>query len=290
VALDVSRRPGPVRRLRDVYRYRELLVNLVRKELKVKYKNSVLGAIWSLANPALYLVVFTLVFQVFLKTGIPDFAIYFLSGLVAWNLFSAGVSGGTGSVVANAALVGKVWFPREILPLAAVGAAMFHFVLQGSVLVMALIVLRHAPSAEYAIALVPAAAVLLLLVSALAIALAAVNVYVRDAQHLLELGLLAWFWMTPIVYAYRLVSDRVGSWVLLNPMTPVVVTFQRAIYNRTTYTDGDPPNQVVHGILPDESLVWYLRNLAIVGVVSLVLLALALTLFGRLEDNFAEEI
>ena len=107
-----------------MWEYRELLGNLIRKELKVKYKNSALGFLWSLLNPMLYLVVFYVVFTSSSPPSIPYFPIFLLSGLLPWNLFSAGLGGGTGSIVSNAGLVNKVWFPREILPLASIGAAL----------------------------------------------------------------------------------------------------------------------------------------------------------------------
>ena len=94
-ALEVSKRPSPFQRFRHLWQYRELLGNLVRKELKVKYKNSVLGFVWSLLNPLMYLVVFSVVFQVVLQVKVPYYAIFFLSGLLAWNFFSAGSSSGT---------------------------------------------------------------------------------------------------------------------------------------------------------------------------------------------------
>src|SRR4051794_5339704 len=184
-------RPGPFKRLRDVWEYRELLGNLVRKELKVKYKNSALGFVWSLLNPMLYLVVFYLVFTVFLKASIPSFPIFLLAGLLPYNLYSAGLGGGTTAITGNGGLVTKVWFPREILPLAAIGAALVHFALQLLVLAAALVVFWYQPSWSYLPLVVPALLVLLLLVSAVAIALAAINVYARDTQHLLELVLLA---------------------------------------------------------------------------------------------------
>ena len=126
-------------RLREVWRYRELLVGMVKKDLKVKYKNSVLGFMWTMVNPALYLVVFWLVFTKFLVNGIPEFVIYFLSGLLVWNFFSGALSGSTGSVVGHAAIIKKVYFPREILPLASVGSALVHYFLQVIVLLIALV-------------------------------------------------------------------------------------------------------------------------------------------------------
>jgi ABC-2 type transport system permease protein len=108
----------------------ELLAELVRKDLKVKYKNSALGFVWSLANPLLYLAVFTLVFSVFLKNGVPWFAVLFMAGLLVWNFFNLATLSATGAVVGNANLVRKVRFPRIVLPLASVGFAGVHFVLQ----------------------------------------------------------------------------------------------------------------------------------------------------------------
>src|SRR6478672_8968631 len=125
----------PIRRLRHLWTYREILVNLTRKEVKVKYTSSVLGSAWSMLNPIMYLVVFSFVFQVVLKSGIPNFPIYLLSGLLAWNVFSGSLTLSARSVVENANLVKKVYFPREILPLASVGATVFDFLLQGIVLI-----------------------------------------------------------------------------------------------------------------------------------------------------------
>lgn len=287
----ISNRTSVRQRFADIWLYRELLVGLVRKELKVKYKNSALGFFWSMLNPALYLVVFYVVFQLVLKNGIPFFAIYLLSGLLVWNLFSTSLAAATGAVVGNAAIVKKVSFPREILALAAVGASLVHFFLQTCVLLLALLGFRYGPSPTYLLLVPVALLALLLLASALGVFLAAVNVYARDTQHLLELVLLAWFWMTPIVYQYRLVADRLGenAWLYrLNPVTPIVLTFQRAVYNRTEPVMG---NGQPLPILPaDAGPMWYLAQLLVVTGVSAVLLTLALRLFGRLEGNFAEEL
>lgn len=280
-----SRRPGPVQRARNVWEYRELLRNLTRLQLKVKYKNSILGFLWSLLNPAMYLVVFSVVFTVILETNVPQFGLFLLSGLLVWNFFSAAITGGAGSIVGSSSLVTKVWFPREILPISAVGAAAFHLLLQSMVMVVALLAFQRMPSGQFAPLLVPAVGVLLVLTCAFAIALSAVNVYLRDTQHLLELALVAWFWASAIVYPFQLVADKLDNndipqaitW--LNPVLPVILTFQRAIYN--------PADSAVLG---NHGPRWYLAALGSVGVASVLLLLGALWLFGRLEDNFAEEI
>lgn len=286
-----SNRPGPVQRARNVWQYRELLVNLTRLELKVKYKNSVLGFLWSLLNPAMYLVVFGVVFGVFLPNGIPQFAVFLLAGLLVWNFFSTALTAGAGSIVGNSSLVTKVWFPREILPLASIGAASVHLMLQSVVLLGALGVFKRVPSAEFAPLLFPALAALLVLTAAFSIALAAVNVYLRDTQHLLELGLVAWFWASAIVYGFgqvtrQLAQRGVPDWVfLLNPIVPIVLVFQRVFYNPSTF---DPKS--TNYTLPAHPFNWYLGLLGMVFIVSCLLLLGALWLFGRLEDNFAEEI
>ena len=275
--------------LTGIWRYRELLANLVRKELKVRYKNSSLGFLWSLANPAMYLVVFTIVFQVVLKAQIPRFAIFLLSGLLAWNLFSASLAGAAGSITGNASLVNKVWFPREILPLASIGANFVHFLLQGAVLVVAIVAFRFEVDLGYVWLVVPAVVTLLLLTAAAAVLLATLNVWARDTQHLLDLALLAWFWMTPIVYQWSLQaneleeSGRSPMLTLLNPMTSIVLALQRSLYGITVGSDGNR-------LLPLESSLWYLRNLAVVGVIAAVLFVLALRLFTKAEGNFAEEL
>ena len=285
----VAPRRTVLQSLAGIWRYRELLLNLVRKDLKVRYKNSSLGVIWSMLNPMMYLVVFYVVFQLVLKAGIPYFPVFLLSGLLAWNLFSASLAGSTGSITGNASLVNKVWFPREILPLATIGANFVHFLIQGGVLVAALIVFRFDVDWGYVWLVVPALLALLLLTAALSIFLAAANVYARDTQHLLELALLAWIWMTPIIYPWDLQARQLAEsgaspmLTLLNPMTSIVLAFQRSLYGIAVNDDGVRQ-------LPLESSLWYFRNLGVVMVVAFILLVLAMRLFARIEGSFSEEL
>ena len=276
-------------RVRDLLRYRELLANLVRKELRVKYKNSVLGFVWSMLTPALTLAIFYVVFTFFLPSNIPTFPIFLLSGLLVWNLWSASLGGAVGSLVGNANLVTKVSLPREILPLSAIGASLMHFFFQFIVLLVALIAFRY-PVDISALYLVPLGLIVeLLLLLGMSMFVSVLNVYFRDVQHLLELILLAWFWMTPIVYPVKQIRDiakshpQYGSTFfhlfMLNPMTSVVLAFQRGIYG-------------VHHpeLLGETSVLWYLRNLGIVGVGALILIALGWSVFSRLESRLAEEL
>lgn len=294
---EITRRPSPIRRLANVWQYRELLGNLIRKELKVKYKNSILGFFWSLLNPAFLLIVYSFVFTFLFKTGIPLYAIFMICGLLPWTFFTNALSGGVTAIVANSELVNKVWFPREILPIAAVGAAMVHWMLQSIVLVVALGIVRKAPAMEFLPLLIPAIIALVLLATACAILLSAVNVYLRDTQHLLEIVTMAWFWATPIVWAYPMLGNELayhGVWRYLgfiNPVTPIVTTFQRALYHERTFNSQVMPDgTVMNGVVPGGSPGLYLAMLLVVIVGALIALAVALVVFGRLEDNFGEEI
>ena len=225
-------------RLRELWDYREILANLVRKELKVKYTASVLGAVWSLLNPLVFLAVFTFVVKI-LGNETPHYAVFLLSGLLAWNLFSVALGNGTRSVIDNGNLVKKVYFPREILPLAVVGVALVDFVLQSSVLLVFMIVSGYGFHVE-ALVLYPLSFLtLVVFTTAMTLWVSALNVRYRDVQHLIGLALLVWFWMTPIVYAAGLVqqkltgpdapfSPRLWAMYLLNPLTPIVSGFQRA--------------------------------------------------------------
>jgi ABC-2 type transport system permease protein len=272
-----------LRRARELWEAREVLGNLARKELKVRYKSSVLGVLWSMLNPILYLVVFSLVFTVFLKSPIENYPVYLLSGLLPWTLFSTGLQGTTASVVANADLVPKVAFPREILPLAAVRAQTVNFFFQSLVLLVFMVVFAY-PFLGPGLLLFPAALVVLLLfLSALGFATSALNVRYRDTGHLVELTLLAWFWSSPIVYSVSRIDLPQGvlRFYLLNPMANIVLAFQRALYG------GNPANL---DVLPTPGLGWYWMRLGFVGLGSVILLLITWRLFFRMSGDFAEEL
>jgi ABC-2 type transport system permease protein len=283
---------GFLRSVRDIVSYRELLVNLVRKELKVKYKDSALGFFWTLARPTLLLAVYFVVFGKFLQAGIPKFPIYLFSGLVAWDLFGATMGATTMAIVGNSGLVKKVYFPREILPLAAVGAGLVNFVLQLLILFVVMLGFRY-PFMGVNLLLLPVAFVgLLIFMSAMGLLLAAANVYLRDTQHLLEVVLLLWFWMTPIVYPVntallhlrkaKVFGVQLATLYLLNPMANVVIGFQRAIYRRTV-VNGTPT------LYQASDRVYLARELGVI-VFSLALLWLAQRIFTRVQGNFAQEL
>ena len=267
----------------------ELLVGLIRKDLKVKYQGSVLGFLWSLANPLLLLGVYTFVFQVVLKSGIPKFGFFLLSGLLVWNLFSGSVAFSTDAVVGNAGLVKKVRFPLNVLPLTPVGFNLVHFALQLLVLVVVQLVAGFTHFLGWGLLLaIPAIGVAVLLTVGLSFLVAALNVRYRDTKHLVEVLLMAGFWVNPIVYSISLVKPHLHGWhefaYFLNPMAGVVVAMQRALYaDDAKLTNGTY-------VLADPGYAYYLKWLALGAVVSALLLWLGLHAYRRLAADFAEEL
>ena len=266
----------------------ELLAGLVRKDLKVKYQGSVLGFLWSLANPLLLLVVYTFVFQVVLKAGIPQFGFYLLSGLLVWNLFAGAVGMSTGAVVGNAGLVKKVRFPLSVLPLSQVGFALVHFALQLFVLLVVMAVTGHTQFVgPHLLLAVPAIAVAVLFTVAMSFLVAGLNVRYRDTQHVVEVALMAGFWINPIVYSVSLVQHELGNLYglyYLNPMAGVVVAMQKAIYAQNPVLPGGST------VLASDSYAFYFEKLGIGALISALLLALGVWVYHRLSADFAEEL
>lgn len=272
---------GTGRSVREILAQRELLGGLVRRELKARYKDSSLGFLWSLLRPLSVLIVYYVAIGKFLgaERSIPDFAIYLFTGLTTWQLFQEIVNTSTASIVSNAGLVRKVYLPREVFPLSTVGSALFNFGTQMVILLGAVIVFGRVPTGSRLVYLPLSLAVILAYATAVGLALAALNVYLRDIQYLVEIVLTILFWASPVVYSWRLVSQAIGGWAgdlyLLNPVTLAVLGMQRAMWVAGT----DEP-------IPDHLATRLLLAL----LVGLVLLWLSQRLFSRLEGNFAQEL
>ena len=273
----------------------ELLSQLVRKDLKVKYQGSELGFVWSLANPLFQLGIYYVIFTKVFRNPAPDFHVYLMAGLLAFGAFNQAVAGASTSVVGNADLVKKVRFPLLVLPLSGVGFAMVQLALQLPVLFAIALVSGVNPFGPPLLLLVPALALLVLFATALGVLVAGLNVRYRDTSHFVELSMLVWFWLNPILYPAAFVErafERAGLadffWVyFLNPMATVVSTFQRAVYQTPTYVDGDG---LPAAILVDPGYLYYARNLAIGFVLAGLLLVYARRTFARLQADFAEDL
>lgn len=226
-------------RVVELWKSRELFVFFVRRDLKVKYKGSVLGLLWSMLNPAVVLGVYYVVFKYFLKNPTPYFALYLFSGLLVWNFFSTSLIGASSAVVGAAGIVKKVAFPREILALSQVGTATMFFFFQSGVMIIFLLGFQYVPDWKF-LPLLPFALVdLIIFAAAIAVFLSAVNVYLRDVEHLIQVLIATWFWGVPIIYSFNVVDKPDHRWLgigyLVDPIVPIILTFQHAIYGKVSY-------------------------------------------------------
>jgi ABC-2 type transport system permease protein len=269
----------------------ELLSSLVRKDLKVKYQGSALGFVWSLANPLLMLGIYYVIFAIVFDNGIPDFHVYLMAGLLAFSAFNQGVTNASTSVVGNAGLVKKVRFPLLVLPLSGIGFAMVQLALQLPVLLVIALVSGVNFFGPPLLLIVPALVLLVVFSTALGVLAAALNVRYRDTSHFVEISMLIWFWLNPILYPAYLVKSKLDEhdafWAyFLNPVATVVTTFQRAIYQEP-YAVIDGERQL---ILVDPGYLFYARNLLLGFLISGLLLLLARRTFNRLQADFAEDL
>ncbi|QZN84800.1 ABC transporter permease [Cellulomonas sp. C5510] len=283
----------------DIWRHRELLDMLIRRELKARYKDSALGFVWSLMRPLAMLLIYYVALGKFLGAAraIPDFAIFIYTGLTAWGLFSEAVSTGTSSIVGNSGLIKKVYLPREIFPLAAMGSALFNFAIQLVILFAATILVGDMPTGARWGYLPLALAVIVVTALGWSLLLSAVNVYLRDITYLVEIGIMIFFWASPIAYAWSMVNNQVDSEILkqlylMNPMTVAIMGFQKTFW---VAADGGP---IPPGATPEQAALltpqpWpdHLElRLWIWLAVGLVLTLIGQRVFARLQGNFAQEL
>ena len=239
---------------------------------------------WSLFKPLSQLLIYFIVIGQFLgaSRGIPSFAIFVFTGLTAWGFFLETVTGGTGSIVANSGLVKKVYLPREIFPLSTLGTSAVNSAIQLVILLGAIVVTGAIPSLAQ-LAYLPLALVVLVVYATLfALLLSALNVYMRDIQHLIEVITFLAFWASPIVYSYSYVQKALAvnypvahEIYLANPVTLAILGFQRSLW-----AAGIDQPYPVHLMI----------RLAVAALIGIVLIFGAHRVFARLEGNFAQEL
>lgn len=255
--------------VREIVQYRDLVRNLVARDLKVRYRNSVLGFLWCLLNPLLTMAVFTVVFTVLMKSNIPNFPVFILIGILAWNLHTSAVMGAANSIVTNASLVMKVYFPRELLPISTVLANTVNFVLALIVLFAVILVLRI--ELGWSLLFLPVIlATQVMLASGIGLALAALSVFFRDVGIIMETVMLSWFFLTPVFYRLEDLFPEYARLVYIaNPMASIISAYRDVLY---------------HGGMPG------LDFLTRTFVTSLVAFALGYAFFRRCAPRFGEEL
>lgn len=219
-----------IARTRELISYRSLVRNLVTKDLKVRYKNSALGFLWSLLNPLLMMLIYTFVFKTLLKTQKPNFEVFILVALLPWNWCLRSLMLSASSLIDNAAIINKVYFPRVLLPASVVASEAVNFLLALPALLLLMIVFRQpmTPWIAYIPVLMAIEAVFL---TGLGLFVAALNVVFRDTGVILEVLLTAWFFLTPIFYDVNDLAPRMANWMYrLNPMASIIGEYRTILY------------------------------------------------------------
>lgn len=252
----------------EVYKYRELLKNNVKKEIRGRYKNSALGVLWTFLNPLLQLLVYAIIFPIILKVPQEHYVVFVCCGLIPWTFFTASVSQGASTIIGNANIVKKVYFPREILPLSVVLSGTVNFVI--SCLIIVGFCLVFGLGLTWNILLLPIVLVIqIILQLAISLILSSVTVYFRDLEHFVQIGLMLMFYATPIVYDASTIPEKFSIIMKINPMAPIISGYRDIFYNQK---------------LPN------LKLLGIWGVISFILLIIGLAIFKKLQRGFAEEL
>jgi ABC-2 type transport system permease protein len=290
VSTEELARPGVGGGLAEVFRTRFLLKLLVRKELKVRYRGSVLGLLWSYVKPGVQFIVFYIALGVFLGLensprnpgGLPNYAIYLFSGIVLINFFNEALGNASRSIVNNGGLIKKIYLPRELFPVASVWVSAVHFFPQLVILVGACLYAGWHPSFLQLAAALGGFAIVGLLATGLGLLFGAVNVYFRDSENFVDMLLMVATWASPVMYAWTMVADKLGEfWFTVyqfNPITVGVESFHYAFWLPTT--DGSAP------LPPNLLSIW----MPVALLVSAGILLIGQLTFRRLEGRFAQEL
>jgi lipopolysaccharide transport system permease protein len=254
---------------KELYAYREMLRSLVHRDLRGRYKGSVLGFLWTFLNPLLQLAVYTILFSHIIRMGIHDYYLFLFVALIPWMFFSSSIMGGSTSILSNQSMVTKIYFPREVLPISVVTGA-FVNMLYCFIVVLAVVLVFSDHVNFVAWLYLPVIAIIeYILALGFALIAAAVTVYIRDLEHILGIVTMAWQFLTPVMYGIDMVPDEYLFIFNLNPMSPIIVAYRDILY---------------YGRIP------HMETLISALVFGILFAILGFIVFGRLKRNFAEEL
>ena len=223
--------------LRALWSYREFIVGSIKREFQAKYRNSLLGAAWTVFQPLAMIVVYTVIFAEVMRAKLPGvdstfaYSIYLCAGILTWGVFAEIVNRGQNVFIENANLIKKLNFPRLCLPVIIIGTALINFLIIFSLFVGFLLISGNFPGLPF-IALIPLLGILVLFAIGLGITLGVLNVFFQDVGQFFTIFLTFWFWLTPIVYPMSTLTENIRDMLMFNPMTPLVSGFQTVLVDR----------------------------------------------------------
>lgn len=254
---------------KELYHYRELLKSNIKKEIRGKYKGSFLGVLWSFINPLLMTLVYAIVFPFVLKNSEPHYVTYLVIGILPWNWFTTVIAQGTVSILANAGIIKKVYFPREILPISVVSSGVINFLIQCLIILIFLLFSGIGLNINIAFLPIIIIAQFLLLLGIILIT-SSVNLYIRDLEYIINFFVTMLFYATPILYSEKLFSGSKLAFIFkINPMATIINSYRDIFYYQK---------------MPD------LISLGIVIIFSIILVITGFAIFRKLEKGFAEEV
>lgn len=274
-AKKTGQKEGFVQTVKEIWSYREMIASFVRRDLRGRYKGSFLGFLWTFINPLLQLMVYTIVFTVILPSGITNYPIHLFVALIPWIFFSSSVIGGATSILAYKDMVKKIYFPREVLPIATVTTNFINMLLCFIVVFGVSFVYGYIPTTGVhflaLLCLIPLFIIEYILSLGVALLAAAVTVYFRDMEHILGIVIMAMQFLTPVLYNFDQITDETAKFVLnLNPMAPIISGYRTIIYNQA---------------IP-QNVIWLVYSF----VVGIVILIVGWLIFEKLKRRFAEEL
>lgn len=254
--------------IKELYNYREMMFNLVKKDLRTRYKGSFLGFLWTFINPLLQLVVYTIVFSSIMKINVDKFYIYLFVGLIPWIFFTSSIQVSVSSIIGNKDLIKKIYFPRIVIPLSIVSSGFMNMIFSMVIVFGALII--SGIGIGYSIIYLPLIMILeYMFILGMAFIFSALDVYFRDLEHILGIVLMAWFYLTPIVYTVDMIPQEYLWLFNINPMTSVIEAYRDVLY---------------YQVAPEFS------NLGIIFFWSVTLIIIGYAVFQKLQKNFVEEL
>lgn len=258
-----------IEKFKEIHKYRHMLYTLVKQDIRGRYKGSVLGFLWTLLNPLLLLLIYSLVFQFIFKLDIPYYPIYLFICLMPWNFFANTIAMGTTCVTNSAGILKKVYFPREILPLATVISNTINYAFGAIIIFIALLFFSPIGISWFALFLPVIVFIQAVFSFGIILLLSAANVYIRDVQYIMNPIMMIWMYATPILYKADMVPEKFRPIYNLNPMVKIMEGYQSILYYKTW---------------PD------FKWLFVIFLISLVVFIIGYVAFERLQKRFAEEV
>lgn len=255
---------------KDLYGYRELLKTNIKKDIRGKYKGSFLGVLWSFINPSLMTLVYAIVFPYLMRgAGYEHYTTFLIIGILPWNWFTTSIAQGTFTILGNAGIIKKVYFPREILPISVVVSGLVNFLI--SCLVMALFIIFSGIGFNIYLIYLPLVIMTQFLFTlGIVFITSAINIYIRDLEYIINFIIQMLFYATPILYSMDMFTgSRIGTIIQFNPMTPIINSYRNILY---------------WGVTPQ------IKSLIFVLIGSIFLCFIGLKIFRRLSKGFAEEV